>query len=147
MDDAASARKVVHGECVVMGEECFDVLETPGHSPCSLTVRWRDRVLTGHTLLAGKAGPCNRPDSDPGQLFDSIHEYLYTLPPAVKIFPGFRLENGESSIGRERSDNKELNAHTERTSFLEKKVREQGAMAGMARPFLAHRAGNLYPYA
>jgi sulfur dioxygenase len=128
MDTSGIAQVVAHGDVVVLGEEQLDVMETPGHSPCSLCLRWRDRVFTGHTLLAGRAGPCNRPDSNARQLFESIRKRLYVLPASVRVFPGFQYLAAESTIGYECRHNEELKSDTQLEEFLARKLLEQDVL-------------------
>ena len=89
------------GDQVRMGDVTFWFLETPGHTPESISILVIDRtaseapqaVLTGDTLFIGDVG---RPDllgarmpaeELAGMLYDSLHEKLLSLPDAVKVFP------------------------------------------------------------
>jgi len=115
-------RHVYEGESIFVGEECIRVMATPGHSPCSISCLWRDRVFTGHTLLAGATGPCQRSDADAGRLFDSVRERLYRLPDETLVFPGRALSNRRiSSIGQQRETNFDLQASTSRVHFIRRK--------------------------
>lgn len=108
-----------------MGEEVVNVMETPGHSVCSLSFKWQDRVFTGHTLLAGVTGSCQRDDADAGRLFDSVRECLFKLPDETLIYPGrVRAERRISSIGQERAMNTDLQPGTTRERFIRQKQLE-----------------------
>lgn len=148
IDTGGAARTVDDGECLYIGEECFGALETPGHSSCSMCFRWRDRVFTGHTLLAGATGPCSRPDSDAGQLYSSITKRLYALPQDTLVYPGCECMNQrESTIRRERHQNRELNAHTTCDAFINCKRPELQAMPWASRRRAASdRRADLYPF-
>lgn len=113
------------GESLFVGEECISVLATPGHSVCSLSIRWRERVFTGHTLLVGATGPCLRDDADAGRLYDSVRRRLFALPDETLVYPG-RVRNGwrVSSIGQERATNADLQPGTTREQFIERKQLE-----------------------
>jgi rhodanese-related sulfurtransferase len=78
----------------------LEVLETPGHSPESISILVRDggrphAVLTGDTLFIGDVG---RPDLRAalgwsavdlaGMLYDSLHDKLLTLPDETIVYPG-----------------------------------------------------------
>ncbi len=116
---------VDHGERLFLGEEWIGVMETPGHSPCSLSYVWRDRVFTGHTLLAGSTSPCQRVDADAGRLFDSVVERLFALPDDMLVYPGrVSSERCSSSIGLERISNKDLQPQTTRAHFIRHKRSE-----------------------
>jgi len=110
------------GNTVFIGEGRIDVLHTPGHSPCSLSYLWGGYVFTGHTLLAGIAGSCERPDSDAGQMFDSIQKCLYALPAITVVLPGLLvLEKDSTSVGQERERNKDCQTGTTREQFVRQK--------------------------
>jgi glyoxylase-like metal-dependent hydrolase (beta-lactamase superfamily II) len=92
---------VREGDEVRMGDVTLRFLETPGHTPESISVLVIDRsrseepwaVLTGDTLFIGDVG---RPDllgakmtaaELAGMLYDSLHGKLLTLPDAVLVYP------------------------------------------------------------
>ncbi|MGH9367120.1 MAG: MBL fold metallo-hydrolase [Thermoanaerobaculia bacterium] len=92
---------VREGDEIRMGEVVLRVLETPGHTPESVSVVVIDRskgetpeaVLTGDTLFIGDVG---RPDllgtrmsaeELAGLLYDSLHGKLLKLPEATKVYP------------------------------------------------------------
>jgi hydroxyacylglutathione hydrolase len=109
------------------GRAKLTVLETPGHTPESICLLVTDEeksslpwaVLTGDTLFIGDVG---RPDLSPthtpaqlaGQLYDSLHNQLMTLPDDVAVYPAhgagslcgrnMRAERS-STIGTERRTN------------------------------------------
>jgi hydroxyacylglutathione hydrolase len=89
------------GDEVRFGDVILRFLETPGHTPESVCVLVFDRtagdqpqmVLTGDTLFIGDVG---RPDLAggegsttelAGQLYDSLHGKLLTLPDSVAVYP------------------------------------------------------------
>jgi len=87
------------GEEVELGNTRIRVLHTPGHTPESISLVVTDLrrgpdpwfVLTGDTLFVGAVG---RPDlpghtrEHAGELYDSIHRKLLTLPDDLEIYPG-----------------------------------------------------------
>ena len=106
------------GDEVRMGHVTFRFLETPGHTPESISVLVFDNeesstvpqsVLTGDTLFIGDVG---RPDllgskmpaTDlAGMLYDSVHLKLLSLPDEVKVYPA---HGAGSMCGRNISDEK-----------------------------------------
>jgi len=91
------------GTTIEMGRVRLQALETPGHTPESISLLVFDRdvsesapsaVLTGDTLFIGDVG---RPDLRValgwtaadlgGLLYDSVHEKLMTLPDATLVYP------------------------------------------------------------
>ncbi|HSD71166.1 MAG TPA: rhodanese-like domain-containing protein [Thermoanaerobaculia bacterium] len=92
---------VREGDEIRMGDVALRFLETPGHTPESVSVLVVDRsvsdvpkaVLTGDTLFIGDVG---RPDllgarmsaqELAGMLYDSLHEKLLALPDSVEVYP------------------------------------------------------------
>jgi glyoxylase-like metal-dependent hydrolase (beta-lactamase superfamily II) len=87
------------GEEIELGNTRLKVLHTPGHTPESICLVVTDLrrgtdpwfVLTGDTLFVGAVG---RPDlpgrarDNAGELFDSIHAKLLTLPDDLEMYPG-----------------------------------------------------------
>jgi glyoxylase-like metal-dependent hydrolase (beta-lactamase superfamily II)/rhodanese-related sulfurtransferase len=90
-------------QSVELGQVRLEVLETPGHSPESISILVYDlasdkhrphAVLSGDTLFIGDVG---RPDLRAslgrsaeelgGMLYDSLHEKLLTLPDDVLVYP------------------------------------------------------------
>ncbi len=84
---------------IEVGNVWVDVLHTPGHTPDSICLLVTDKrrtetpwfVLSGDTLFVGSAG---RPDlaghetEMAGQLYDTLHRRLLTLPAEVELYPG-----------------------------------------------------------
>ena len=95
-------RAVSDGEEIRLGDVTLRVLETPGHTPESVSILVSDssapdeprKILTGDTLFIGDVG---RPDlagsrgftaeEMAGLLYDSLHRKLLTLPDDVEVFP------------------------------------------------------------
>jgi glyoxylase-like metal-dependent hydrolase (beta-lactamase superfamily II)/rhodanese-related sulfurtransferase len=91
------------GQRISLGQVTLEVLETPGHTPESISIVVYEHaddevpygVLTGDTLFIGDVG---RPDllSSRGttsdeladMLYDSLTDKLMTLPDATRVFPG-----------------------------------------------------------
>jgi glyoxylase-like metal-dependent hydrolase (beta-lactamase superfamily II) len=110
------------GDSIFVGEEYLRVMATPGHSRCSLSYVWRERVFTGHTLLAGSTGPCQRADADAGRLYDSICERLFALPDETLVYSGRAGgQQRETSIAQERDSNAELQPGMSRRRFIARK--------------------------
>lgn len=94
--------KVKDGDLLRVGSIELKFLETPGHTPESITVVANDteneneplKIFTGDTLFIGDVG---RPDligskgftaeQMAGMLFDSLHEKILPLPDETEIYP------------------------------------------------------------
>lgn len=96
----------------LVGEEdtlqlgCFKLsfLHTPGHTSGCLSIVDHEnrRVFTGDTLLIRGCGRTDFQGGSSEQLFDSVHEKLFTLPRDYTVYPAHDY-NGmtASSIGEE----------------------------------------------
>ena len=149
-----------HGDVIELGDVVVEVLETPGHTPESVSyvVRPHGRdsepygVLTGDTLFIGDVG---RPDllASVGvtaeqlgrMLYHSLHERLLTLPDETKVFPahgagsacGKNLSSETvSTIGEQRRTNYALAPMSE-DEFVEA-VTEGQSVAPLYFPYAAN---------
>ncbi|MCH0570389.1 MBL fold metallo-hydrolase [Streptomyces sp. MUM 136J] len=122
-------RKLADGERISLGGVTLQIMETPGHTPESISVVVYERaedtvpygVLTGDALFIGDVG---RPDllasvgvtaEELGaMLHDSVQDKLMGLPDQVRVFPahgagsacGKNLStNKQSTIGEQRATN------------------------------------------
>jgi hydroxyacylglutathione hydrolase len=122
-------RAVKDGDELRVGRATLRFLETPGHTPESLSIVVKDDdapgdpglVLTGDTLFIGDVG---RPDlagssgwsaeQMAGMLYDSLHEKLLKLPDATAVYPAHGAgslcgrnisQETSSTIGHERRTN------------------------------------------
>ncbi|MFF8883745.1 MBL fold metallo-hydrolase [Streptomyces flaveolus] len=122
-------RHLAEGERIALGDVVLEVMETPGHTPESISVLVYEHaadtvpygVLTGDALFIGDVG---RPDllasvgvtaeELGGMLHDSVQNKLMGLPDEVRVFPahgagsacGKNLSTEKSStIGEQRATN------------------------------------------
>ncbi|TAH46719.1 MAG: MBL fold metallo-hydrolase [Betaproteobacteria bacterium] len=110
---------VGEGDTVVFGDEIVRVIATPGHTPDSVTYRWRDRLFTGDSLLIGGCGRCDFTGGDAGTLYDSISERLLSLPDETLVYPGHDYRDHRvSSVGQERLSNERIRGKS-RAEFVE----------------------------
>jgi hydroxyacylglutathione hydrolase len=112
------------GDAIPLGNCRLEFLQTPGHTPESISVVvWegdeRAAVLTGDTLFIGDVGRPDlaenySPQELAGMLYDSLHRKLLTLPDGVAVYPahgagsmcGRNISTDRAStIGRERASN------------------------------------------
>ena len=101
-------------DTVVFGDEVVRAIATPGHTPGSTCFLWRDRLLTGDTLLIGG---CGRTDFQMGnalQLYESITRRLFCLPEDTLVYPGHDYgATPTSTVGWERTSNPYLRCASE----------------------------------
>ncbi|HWQ36481.1 MAG TPA: MBL fold metallo-hydrolase [Blastocatellia bacterium] len=90
------------GDELSIGKVTLRILETPGHTPESISILVIDhevsaqpqKVLTGDTLFIGDVGRPDlagskgyMPEQMAGMLYDSLREKLLTLDDAVEVYP------------------------------------------------------------
>jgi glyoxylase-like metal-dependent hydrolase (beta-lactamase superfamily II) len=118
--------RLFDGDEVRFGHEVLSVLQTPGHTEGSVCYLWRDAghsaarnaVFTGDTLFIGGCGRTDFQGGDPGELYDSIHNELFTLPEQTRVYPGHDYKGQRvSTIGAEMRGNPRLAGKT-RAEFI-----------------------------
>jgi hydroxyacylglutathione hydrolase len=137
------------GEVLQLGDVRLEILETPGHTPESISIVVVDlasdpsrpyAVLTGDTLFVGDVG---RPDllasagvsaeTLAGMLYESLHNKLLTLPGETLLYPGHGAGSAcgknlsvetVSTVGAQRAQNYALEPMTRR-EFVRQVVADQ----------------------
>ncbi|HEX6923661.1 MAG TPA: MBL fold metallo-hydrolase [Bacillales bacterium] len=87
-----------------VGPFTFEVLETPGHSPGSVSFYNRDSgiVFSGDALFAGSIGRTDLYAGDHGELIESIENKLLPLPDKTIVAPG---HGPETTVETEKQSN------------------------------------------
>lgn len=93
--------KLYKGNEIAVGNLRIKVMETPGHTPGSISLLLRDAVFTGDTLFAGGVGRTDLKGGSMDQLSASLKN-LAGLDDATRIYPG---HGPVSSIGKEKQSN------------------------------------------
>ena len=94
------------GDTVEVDGIRLEVLDTPGHTPGSVTLRAENVLFTGDTLFAGSMGRTDLPGGDEGELMRSLKR-LGELEGDYQVLPG---HEGQSTLERERKSNYSLRA-------------------------------------
>jgi hydroxyacylglutathione hydrolase len=92
------------GDTLRVGATEIQVLQTPGHTPGSLSL-WipaEKKLLAGDTLFRDSIGRTDLPGGDSRQIFRSIAEKLLVLPDETLVVPG---HGGTTTMGREKEFN------------------------------------------
>lgn len=87
-----------------IGPFTFDMRDTPGHSPGSLSFVFGEDgfAVVGDTLFQGSIGRTDLPGGDTQMLLTSIGAELLALPDDTVIYPG---HGGPTTIGEEKARN------------------------------------------
>jgi len=88
------------GDRVSIGNQIFEVIETPGHTPGGVCFYNGNQHLlfSGDTLFKGTIGNLSFPTSRPHLMWTSLSK-LAKLPAETRVFPGHGLE---TTIGQEK---------------------------------------------
>ena len=89
------------GDVVNVGGLSFHVMETPGHSVGSVTLRCGEALFTGDTLFAGSCGRTDLEGGDMGILLGSLKR-IAELPGDFEVYPGHAWT---STLATERATN------------------------------------------
>jgi glyoxylase-like metal-dependent hydrolase (beta-lactamase superfamily II)/rhodanese-related sulfurtransferase len=99
-------RHVQQGDEINCGHVNMIVLDTPGHTPDSISLHVDNYVFTGDVLLIGGTGRADFAGGDAGEQYDSITEQLFTLPDETVVLPAHDYRgNTSSTIGAEKEGN------------------------------------------
>lgn len=94
------------GDRVTVAGAALEVLETPGHTPGSVTLKGEGVLFTGDTLFEGSLGRTDLDGGDEGQIMASLAR-LGRLEGDYRVCPG---HEGQSTLDRERRTNPFLRA-------------------------------------
>lgn len=100
---------LVSGADIVFGNQVFQVLFAPGHSPGSVCFYNKNEkyVIGGDVLFQGSIGRTDLPGGDYETLIGSIKSQLFTLPDDVVLYSG---HGPLTTIGQEKISNPFLQA-------------------------------------
>ena len=90
MPAAFETTDVTEGSEIKVGSLTFEVIETPGHTPCGVCYQERENkyMLSGDTLFAGAIGRTDHPGGDYDAIIKSILEKLVVLDGEIEVVPG-----------------------------------------------------------
>src|SRR5487761_1347173 len=136
-------RHLADGDRISLGEVTLEVLETPGHTPESISLVVWERlddpapygVLTGDTLFIGDVG---RPDllgsvgftaeDMARRLYRSLHDKLLPLPDSSRVFPA---HGAGSACGRNLSTEKSSTMGQQRLRNYERQAMNEDAFVSL----------------
>jgi glyoxylase-like metal-dependent hydrolase (beta-lactamase superfamily II) len=129
-DGSQFDRLLADGDTLVAGSLEVRILATPGHTPACVSYLIGDAVFTGDALFIEDygTGRCDFPSGSADALYTSVHERLYALPDATRVFvghdyqPNGRALRAETTIGASKEKNIQLSASTSREDFVKRRT-------------------------
>lgn len=103
--------KVNDGDTIEFGNRFLTVLSTPGHTEGCLSFVLDDlsSVFTGDALLVRGCGRTDFQGGSASNLYDSVHEKIFTLPSGTIVFPAHDYKgHTQSTVGEEKQFNPRL---------------------------------------
>ena len=79
----------------------LSVLHTPGHTPGSVCLLWKDQMFSGDTLFEGSCGRVDLPGGDPRVMMESLRR-LASLQADYHVHPG---HGGSTTLAAEKRYN------------------------------------------
>jgi glyoxylase-like metal-dependent hydrolase (beta-lactamase superfamily II) len=125
-DGSQFDKLVKDGEVFSAGALKVEAIATPGHTPACMSFKVDDLLFVGDALFMPDfgTGRCDFPKGSADDLYASVHDKLYALPDATRVFvghdyqPGGRQLKWETSIGESKRSNKQLKAETSQAEFV-----------------------------
>lgn len=105
----AADRLVGAGDEIRFGQHALEVRPTPGHTAACTSYVLDDMVFTGDALFIRGCGRTDFQGGSAETLYASVHEQIFSLPDATRIFPGHDY-NGRtmSTVAEEKAHNPRL---------------------------------------
>ena len=100
-------RYIEDGEIIKVGEIVVKAIATPGHTDSHVAYLVNDiKLLTGDALFIRGCGRTDFQNGDPGTLYDSVTQKLFTLPDDTLVYPAHDYKGQTvSTIGEEKQWN------------------------------------------
>jgi len=110
---------VTDGIHLAVGSLDIEVRYTPGHTNGCVSYYVGNSIFTGDALLIDGCGRTDFQQGDAGQLYDSIHNKIFTLPDDTLVYPGHDYRgNKVSTVGHEKRENQRLGRAISRDAFI-----------------------------
>jgi len=112
-----------HGQVILFGSLQIEVRLTPGHTSSCMSMVFHHNnetmVFTGDALLIRGCGRTDFQQGSAATLYQSVHQQIFTLPDATKIYPGHDYRgNLVSTVAEEKAHNPRLNLQIDEATFI-----------------------------
>jgi len=102
---------------IKISDFCFDIIQTPGHTPGSVCYLYEGNLFTGDTLFCGACGRVDLPGSNPESMRLSLIK-LSSLPDKIVVWPGHNYNSSKTTIGEEKKNNIFIKSASSKDEFL-----------------------------
>lgn len=112
---------LVHGDVIKFGQYELEVRATPGHTDGCLTYVCHSQKIafTGDALLIRGCGRCDFQQGSASNLYDSIHQQIFTLADDYSLYPGHDYSGRcSTSVAEEKQFNARLGGNASREDFV-----------------------------
>ncbi len=106
VDKPKVGRTIKDQDTIEVGGLRINVLDTPGHTPGSVSLQAGNSVFVGDTVFQGSIGRTDLPGGSYDTLINSVKEKLFTLDDNTELFPG---HGGSTTMKHEKKFNPFLN--------------------------------------
>jgi glyoxylase-like metal-dependent hydrolase (beta-lactamase superfamily II) len=135
-DGSQFDRLLDDGQDLPLGSMTVRVLATPGHTSDSVSFLVGDAVFIGDTLFMPDSGSarCDFPGGEARQLYRSVVERLYALPPSTRVFvchdyrPGGREAQCQTTVAEQRRGNTHLRDDVDETAFVRMRTERDASL-------------------
>ncbi|MFP6748133.1 MAG: rhodanese-like domain-containing protein [Alphaproteobacteria bacterium] len=114
-------RLLGHGDRVEFGGRYLGVRATPGHTAGCITyvLDTEEMAFTGDCLLIRGCGRTDFQGGDAGEMYQSIHTQIFTLPSHCLLYPGHDYRGlTATSVGEEKAFNPRLGGQLSQADFV-----------------------------
>jgi hydroxyacylglutathione hydrolase len=109
VENSPPADRTLSGdETLTVGKIRLKVMNTPGHSPgsISLAIEGEKKIIVGDLVFADSIGRTDLPEGSFETLVESVHRCIFTQPDDTVLYPG---HGPATTVGHERRYNPFLN--------------------------------------
>ncbi|MCB9763199.1 MAG: MBL fold metallo-hydrolase [Alphaproteobacteria bacterium] len=113
--------QVDDGDAIRFGKHALEVRSTPGHTDGCVTYVTDDRSMafTGDTLLVRGCGRTDFQQGDAHTLYASVHDKIFSLPDATRLYPGHDYQGRTvTTVAEERAHNPRLGGGRSEAEFV-----------------------------
>lgn len=112
---------LVNGDIINFGQYELEVRATPGHTEGCLTYVCHSQKIafTGDALLIRGCGRCDFQQGSASQLFDSIHQQIFSLSDDFQLYPGHDYSGRcSTSVSEEKQFNIRVGGNASKEDFV-----------------------------